>query len=218
MARRNPTGAEELLRSFARYRRRYRKARALPFDLDSDADRHYVESVREFRRWCDHVDVPPEADPDIVALEKLALHFEGRFDPLPDFEGLWELAHPAWLPIMRKNAFDLRDYKRRSPWRKAAGRELGDQLADQAEEHYAQCRTAYNTLMGRVATAIIGTFSAELDDVLAEYEAFKKRAAVLDSGHRPGAGRDPVPALRDGGGCPNMAPAASRAGPSVFGG
>jgi CRISPR-associated exonuclease Cas4 len=34
--------------------------------------------------------------------------------------------------------------------------------------------------MGRVATAIIGTFSAELDDVLAEYEAFKKRAAVLD--------------------------------------
>lgn len=180
MARRNPTGAEELLRSFARYRRRYRKARPLPFDLDSDADRHFVESVREFRRWCDHVDVPPEADPDIVALEKLALHFERRFDPLPDFEGLWELAHPAWLPIMRKNAFDLRDYKRRSLWRKAAGRELGDRLTDQAEEHYAQCRTAYNTLMGRVATAIIGTFSAELDDVLAEYEAFKKRAAVLD--------------------------------------
>ena len=34
VARRNPTGAEALLRSFARYRRRYRKARPLPFDLD----------------------------------------------------------------------------------------------------------------------------------------------------------------------------------------
>jgi CRISPR-associated exonuclease Cas4 len=148
VARRNPTGAEALLRSFASYRRRYRKARPLPFGLDSYADRDFVESVREFRRWCDHVDVPPEADPDIVALEKLALHFEGRFDPLPDFDGLWELAHPAWLPIMRKNAFDLRDYKRRSLWRKAAGRQSGDRLTD--------------------------------DGVLAEYEAFKKRAAVLD--------------------------------------
>jgi CRISPR-associated exonuclease Cas4 len=180
VARRNPTGAEELLRSFARFRRRYRKARPLPHDLDSNADRDFVESVQEFRRWCDRVDVPPEADPDIVALEKLALHFYGRFDRSPDFEALWDLAHPAWLPIMRKDVFDLRDYRRRSLWRKAAGRESGDRLADQAEEHYAHCRTAYSTLMGRVATAIIGTFSAELDDVLAEYEAFKKRAAVLD--------------------------------------
>src|SRR6185437_2776887 len=35
-------------------------------------------------------------------------------------------------------------------------------------------------LMGRIATSLIGTLSAELGDVLTEYEAFKKRAAVLD--------------------------------------
>src|SRR6185312_11810727 len=180
IARRDPTGAEDLLRSFARFRRRYRSAQPLPSDLDSRADLEFTESVREFRRWCDHVDVPPEADPGVVALEKLAAHFQGRFDPLPDFEGLWELAHPAWLPIMRKDAFDLREYRRRSLWRKVAGREAGDRLADQAEEHYARCRKAYNALMGRIATSLIGTISAELGDVLAEYEAFKKRAAVLD--------------------------------------
>ncbi|WP_407156580.1 UvrD-helicase domain-containing protein [Bradyrhizobium sp. STM 3557] len=180
IARRDPTGAEELLRSFARFRRRYRSAQPLPSDLDSRADLEFTESVREFRRWCNHVDVPPEADPDIVALETLALHFQGRFDPLPDFEGLWDLAHPAWLPIMRKDAFDLREYRRRSLWRKAAGREAGDRLADQAEEHYARCRNAYGALMGRIATSLIGTLSAELGEVLSEYEAFKKRAAVLD--------------------------------------
>jgi CRISPR-associated exonuclease Cas4 len=180
IARRDPTGAEDLLRSFARFRRRYRSAQPLPSDLDSKAELEFAESVREFRRWCDHVDVPLEADPDIAALETLALHFRGRFDPLPDFEGLWELAHPAWLPIMRKDAFDLRDYRRRSLWRKAAGREAGGNLADQAEEHYARCRNAYSALMGRIATSLIGTLSAELGDVLAEYEAFKKRAAVLD--------------------------------------
>jgi CRISPR-associated exonuclease Cas4 len=61
-----------------------------------------------------------------------------------------------------------------------AGREAGDRLADQAEEHYARCRNAYGALMGRIATSLIGTLSAELGEVLAEYEAFKKRAAVFD--------------------------------------
>ena len=34
--------------------------------------------------------------------------------------------------------------------------------------------------MGRIATAIISVFSSELDGLLAEYEAFKRRAAVMD--------------------------------------
>jgi CRISPR-associated exonuclease Cas4 len=51
VARKDPTGAEKLLRDFASFRRRYRKARPLPPDLDVDADRAFVESVREFRRW-----------------------------------------------------------------------------------------------------------------------------------------------------------------------
>ncbi|MEH2487671.1 UvrD-helicase domain-containing protein [Bradyrhizobium sp. AZCC 2230] len=180
VARRDPIGAEGLLRTFAKFRRRYRSGRPLPADLDSDADLEFAESVREFRRWCDEVDVPPEADPDIVALESLGTHFRGRFEPLPDFEGLWELAHPAWLPIMRKGTFDLREYQRRTLWKKAGGKENGDRLADEADEHFARCRQAYGTLMGRIATAVIGTFSAELDEVMTEYEAFKRRAAVLD--------------------------------------
>ena len=180
VARRDPTGAEGLLRSFAKFRRRYRSARPLPADLDTQADVEFAEAVREFRRWCDQVDVPPEADPDIVALETLVTHFRRRFEPLPGFEGLWELAHPAWLPIMRKGAFDLREYRRRTLWRKAGGLDGGDRLADQAEEHFARCRQAYGTLMGRIANAIIGTFSGELDEVMMEYEAFKRRAALLD--------------------------------------
>lgn len=180
VARRDPRGAEALLRNFANVRRRYRTARPLQPDLDRNADLDFLESVREFRRWCDHVGAPREADPELVALEALASHFERRFEPLPGFEELWGLAHPAPLPIMRKDSFDLRDYRRRSMWRKAVGKEAGDRLADEAEQHYARCRAAYSALMGRIATALIGTFSVELDGVLADYEAFKKRAAVLD--------------------------------------
>lgn len=180
VARKDPRGAEALLRNFANFRRRYRAARPLQPDLDTNADLDFVESVREFRRWCSHVGAPRDADPEVTALETLASHFERRFDPLPDFEGLWSLAHPPSLPIMRNESFDLREYRRRSMWRRVAGRESGDRLADQAEEWYARCREAYGALMGRVATAIISTFSGELDGVLVSYEAFKKRAAVLD--------------------------------------
>jgi CRISPR-associated exonuclease Cas4 len=180
VARRDPRGAEELLRGFAQFRRRYRTACPPPPDLETKADLDFLESVREFRRWCDRNGAPPDAHQDIVALETLASHFEGRFDPLPGFEQLWELAHPAALPIMRKASLDLRDYRRRSLWRKVGGKESGDRLADEAESHFARCRDAYSTLMGRIANTIIGSLSVELDHVLAEYEAFKKRAAVLD--------------------------------------
>jgi CRISPR-associated exonuclease Cas4 len=179
-ARKNPTGAEKLLRDFATFRRRYRKARPLAPDLGPNADRDFVESVREFRRWCNRVNASPGAETEIGALETLASHFERHFDPLPSFEQLWDLAHPDWLPIMRKDSFDLREYRRRSLWKRAGGKERGERLADQAEEHFARCHEAYSTLMGRIATAVISVFSVEVDRLLAEYEAFKQRAAVLD--------------------------------------
>jgi CRISPR-associated exonuclease Cas4 len=129
VARRNPTGAEDLLRGFAKFRQRYRRARPLSPDLGTNAELDFVESVRDFRRWCDHVDAPPEAVPDIAALEKLASHFEQQFDPLPTFERLWDLAHPAWLPIMRKDSFDLRGYPQRRAARVALRRQGVGSLA-----------------------------------------------------------------------------------------
>jgi ATP-dependent exoDNAse (exonuclease V) beta subunit len=81
---------------------------------------------------------------------------------------------------MRKDSFDLRQYWRRSLWKRVGSKEHGERLADRAEEHYARCHEAYSTFMGRIATAIISVFSAEVDRILAEYEAFKQRAAVMD--------------------------------------
>src|SRR5262249_14593590 len=69
---------------------------------------------------------------------------------------------------------------RRSMWKRAKGDDEGGRLADQAEVHYARCRQSYGTLMGRIATAIVSVFSSELDGLLAEYDAFKRRAAVMD--------------------------------------
>ena len=180
VARKDPTGAEKLLRDFAKSRRRHRNARPLSPDLDVDAHLDFGENVREFRRWYDRVGGPRDAESDIANLETLATHFEGSFAAGLDFARLWDAAHPATLGLMRSRSFDLRDYRRRSIWKRAKGDVEGGPLADQAEEHYARCREAYGTLMGRIATAIVSVFSSELDGLLAEYEAFKRRAAVMD--------------------------------------
>lgn len=180
VARKDPRGAEKLLRDFAKSRRRHRNARPLRPDLDAGSHLEFAESVREFRRWYDGVGGPRDAESDIVDLESLARHFELGFEADLDFARLWDAAHPATVSLMRSKSFDLREYKRRTIWKRAKGDEEGGRLADEAEEQYVQCRETYGTLMGRIATSIISVFSSELDGLLAEYDDFKRRAAVMD--------------------------------------
>lgn len=180
IARKDPTGAEKLLRDFAKSRRRHRNARPLPPDIDADAHLEFAENVREFRRWYDRVEGPKDAECDIVDLETLVGHFERSFVAGLEFARLWDAAHPATLQLMRSRSLDLREYRRRTIWKRAKGDDDGGRLADQAEEHYARCRESYGTLMGRIATAIVSVFSSELDGLLAEYDGFKRRAAVMD--------------------------------------
>ena len=180
IARKDPTGAEKLLREFARSRRRHRNAHPLPPDLDADSHMEFTDSVLEFRRWYDRVGGPREGESDVADLETLSTHFRSHFEAALDFARSWDAAHPATVPLMRSRSFDLREYRRRSMWKRVKGDEQGALLADQAESYYARCREAYGTLMGRIATAIVSVFSGELDGLLAEFEAFKRRAAVMD--------------------------------------
>jgi CRISPR-associated exonuclease Cas4 len=95
VARRDPIRAEKLLREFAEFRRDHRTAKPLAPDIDREADVDFSECVREFRRWFNAVQGPDHANEDIVEFEQLAVHFAGRFDPLPGFDQLWDLASPC---------------------------------------------------------------------------------------------------------------------------
>jgi CRISPR-associated exonuclease Cas4 len=179
VARRDPIRAEKLLREFAEFRRDHRTAKPLAPDIDGAADVPFSEFVREFRRWFNALQGPDQANEDVIELELLAAHFAGRFDPLPGFDQLWDLAHPPTLKVMRKDSLDLRPYQRRGVWQRVH-RENGARLFDEALAHYERCGDAFRTLVGRIATALISVFSAELNGLLQEYEAFKRHAAVLD--------------------------------------
>jgi CRISPR-associated exonuclease Cas4 len=99
VARHDPIGAEKLLRKFAEFRSEHRTARPLPSSINRTADQEFIECVAEFRRWFASTGGPPEAEQDINELEHLARHFQGKFDPPPSFEPLWELAHPPQMTI-----------------------------------------------------------------------------------------------------------------------
>jgi CRISPR-associated exonuclease Cas4 len=180
LAEKNPIDAEELLHALAEFRQKHRTAHPLRSDIDHSTDRRFVESVEAFRHWFDAVQGPERAVEDVRQLEQLADHFRGHFDRLPGFDTLWRLAHPPRVSIMRAKRFDLKRYERRGAWRRGRGAAEVAQLADEANAHYDRCAEALGELIGRLATAILSLFWAELDGLWTSFEAFKREAAVLD--------------------------------------
>ncbi|TYL83145.1 UvrD-helicase domain-containing protein [Bradyrhizobium cytisi] len=180
MARRDPREAVDTLKKLGKFRRDFRTAKPLPRDLAEHADLEFVESVQEFRRWIDGTRAPDRALEDVADLERLAAFFAGAFDPAPSFERLWELAHPPRVNAMAWRSNDLRPYRRLGAWKYVAGKDEGTRLAEQAASHYDRCAAEFRVLLGGIATALVATFSGALDELLEDFEAFKRNAAVLD--------------------------------------
>jgi CRISPR-associated exonuclease Cas4 len=180
MARRDPREAVDTVKKLGKFRRDFRTAKPLPRDLAEHADLEFVESVREFRRWIDGTRAPDRALEEVADLERLAAFFAGAFDPAPSFERLWELAHPPRVNAMAWRSNDLRPYRRLGAWKYVAGKDEGTRLAEQAASHYDRCAAEFRVLLGGIATALVATFSGALDELLEDFEAFKRNAAVLD--------------------------------------
>ena len=176
----DPTGAEDVLRNLAKFRKEYRTAQPSRVDIDAQKDARFVACVGEFRRWFATAGGPADAENDVIELEQLATHFCGKFYPTPDFGRLWELAHPPHLTIMRGRSLDLARYQHRGVWYRTAGATEARRLAEEAAFHYDRCADAFRELMGYLAATIVCTFTAELDQLRDEFEDFKRRAAVLD--------------------------------------
>jgi CRISPR-associated exonuclease Cas4 len=180
MARRDPREAVDTLKKLGKFRRDFRTAKPLPRDLGGRSDLEFVESVREFRRWIDGTRAPDRALEDVADLERLAAFFAGAFGPAPSFERLWELAHPPRVNAMAWRSNDLRPYRRLGAWKYVAGKDEGTRLAEEAASHYDRCGAEFRALLGGIATALVATFSGALDELLQDFEAFKRNAAVLD--------------------------------------
>jgi ATP-dependent exoDNAse (exonuclease V) beta subunit len=168
------------LQALARFRLEHGDAHTPPADLSGRPDIDLLDAVADFRRWLAAQPVEPKTLDLIGHLETLANHFSGSFATPPAFDTLWRLAHPARLPCMRRHTFDLLTPRTKTAWEKVAGKDRGLELNDEASRHFARVDHCYRVILGRIATALVAKLSDELDEVLADYAAFKRAAAVLD--------------------------------------
>jgi ATP-dependent exoDNAse (exonuclease V) beta subunit len=180
LSRDDPRHIVETLQELARFRLRYRGAHTLPAELGGRPDIDLVNAVADFRRWISSQPAEPKTLEVAGELETLANFYCGSFDSPPDFATLWHIAHPPQLRCMRRNSFDLLTLRRKSAWQRVAGKERGAQLNEEATSSFERVDRCYRVLLGRIATALVAQLSAELDEVLDDYVAFKRAAAVLD--------------------------------------
>jgi CRISPR-associated exonuclease Cas4 len=176
----DPRRVVATLQDLARFRLEHRGARTPPADFEGRPDIDLLEAVADFRRWLSAQPVEPKTLNLVSQLESLAGHFAGSFEKPPPFGTLWRLAHPEHLPCMRRHTFDLLMPRTKSAWDKVAGKDRGGELSEEASRHFARVDHCYRVILGRVATALVAKLSDELDEVLADYAAFKRAAAVLD--------------------------------------
>ena len=180
LSRDDPRRIVQTLQELARFRLRYRGARTLPVDLSGRPDIDFVDAIADFRHWMSSQPAEPKTLKLVAELEMLANFYADSFDPTPDFAVLWRLAHPPQLRCMRRHSFDLLTPRWKSAWERVAGKERGARLNEEATRCFERIDRCYRILLGRIATTLVAQLSAELDEVLSDYAAFKRAAAVLD--------------------------------------
>lgn len=174
LAQCDPRKSMKILRQMADFRRKHRDATAPVADLTGRPDLAFSDAIDVFRR------AVAAASPDnrnatvLKNLEALDCHFRDGFDGTPDFARLWQLAHPLKLGCMARDSFDLQCPRHfRGRGQTAAGQV-------QLVEAYEAADAAYRRLMGSISSGVFAALFRELDEVLGDYEAYKRRAALLD--------------------------------------
>jgi CRISPR-associated exonuclease Cas4 len=180
LTRENPRGVVQLLRDIADERRRHRTARAHNPDLGGRPDLELSDAVDSLKRWCLAAPQHQSITRLVNELEAFALPFADSFAVMPDFAQLWRLAHPARMPRMNSKSYELIRPRTDHIWGKLASAEEAPALEAAFQTAFERVDAAYRQLLATIASAITALLSQELDEVLADYAAAKRAAAVLD--------------------------------------
>ena len=180
MAEDDPLKVEDRLRELAAVRRRYRRARPPEPDLDARPDVDLVDAVDSFVRWVgDH---PFDRRTNEVAeqFQQLRAHCYDGLAGTPDFDALWRLAHPPRIFVMKRKTVELEEYQRLGAWKSVRGDDEGERLNAEATSLYNTVHRAFLALLAHVGGCMIWQLSASMQSALDDYDALKRRAAVMD--------------------------------------
>lgn len=172
-----PLQVVDLIRELASLRRKHPDAQPIPPAPDARLDIDFVQAVDDFARW------QASADPDkwlseiASELSRLAERYKDCLAQGEDFGVLWRLCDPGTGRLFERKGLQLKAYE-------AAARGFG---AHRNEAGPGEGRTLYDTvvigwneLVGHIASTLVCSLSASLDQLLESYQARKRAAAVLD--------------------------------------
>jgi exodeoxyribonuclease-5 len=178
-----------LIEQLAEARRARRTARAPEAKLSQKHIDEFRKSVTSFRKWYAGAQSlglqEPTTEEYISGFEALAAQYASGYRADTSFRQLWGHAHPQQISAMKKNSYELRQYKCKGKWAAAAkctgqSQAKADRHNDEACALYERVEESLQILVGLAAEAAQSQLISALDDFQASFWAFKRESALLD--------------------------------------
>lgn len=180
MAEDDPLKVEERLRDLANVRRRHRRARPPEPDHTARPDIDLVDAIDAFSNWVADHPFERRTNAIVEQFQRLRSHCYDGLAGAPDFDALWRLAHPPRIYRMKKKTFEFEQYQELDRWKKARGEDEGERLNAEVTPLYDAVHRAFLALLAHVGSCMIWQLSASMQSALDDYDALKRRAAVMD--------------------------------------
>ncbi|MDG4875229.1 UvrD-helicase domain-containing protein [Mesorhizobium sp. WSM4935] len=172
-----PLQVVDLIRELASLRRKHPDAQPISPSPDARPDIDFVQAVDDFDRW--HASVGPDKWLSDIAheLRRLAERYLSCLASEADFRALWRLCDPGTGRLFERKGLQLKTYDEAA---RGFGAHRNDAGPGDGRTLYENVVLAWNELVGNIASTLVCSLSASLDQLLESYQARKRAAAVLD--------------------------------------
>lgn len=172
-----PLDVVDLVRELAFLRRKHPDAQPIPPPAYARPDIDFIQAINDFERWS--TNVAYDGWPRQIAheLSSLAAQYQGCCMGDSDFRSLWRLCDPHSRRLFERKGLKLKSYSDAATGFGGHDSEVGH---DSGRALYGAVSEAWNQLIGHVASSLVCSLSASLDQLLDSYQARKRAAAILD--------------------------------------
>ena len=172
-----PLQVVDLIRELASLRRKHPDARPIRPSPEARPDIDFVQAVDDFARWQTSVDPDKWLSEIASELSRLAERYQDCLAQREDFGALWRLCDPGTGRLFERKGLQLKTYEDAA---RGFGAHRNDAGPGDGRKLYEIVVIGWNELIGHIASALVCSLSASLDQLLESYQARKRAAAVLD--------------------------------------
>jgi ATP-dependent exoDNAse (exonuclease V) beta subunit len=178
-----------LVEQLADARRTRRTASAPKPKLSQSHFDRVLKAVAAFRKWYAGVEgqrfKESTTEEYISQFEVLAMLYTSGYQAETAFRQLWAYAHPQAISPMKKDSYELRQYRCKGRWRDAAksigqSQARADRCNDEACRLYGEVGESFRLLVGLAAEAVQSRLISALDDFQVAFRLLKRQSALLD--------------------------------------